>query len=657
MIFIQYLFNVGLKAVHMHYKIEFEFTALIFLLVIVFRFFSKPRFPNKITKMFGIILVCAVADNVLDIIGSYLIEHSAQFPAALNYCVNIIFYSLQLLLPAAVFAYALLIINKKNFCKKYIKLLFLPAAVLELLLLLDPWLHLFFYLNEFMVYTRGPMHISLYLSAGFYMLLTIVYLIINRKDIRKEEYRTFFVLIFFIVVSTVLQYFFPEYLLTGVAISFSLFMMYFTIQNPEDMLDTMTGAFNYSALIKIIKDLMENKKTFQLISIDIQGLRRINSIFGMFVGNQIFVEIFKFLHSLKGKAWIFRKFGTRFVVITYSEQDYKRFISLIEKRFFRPWEVMEMQIMLSAKIRHISDMSEFESAEDVISLLDIAFIEASANNDSPQTAAINVGLLPAERRRIMIETAVKDGLETKKGFTLYFQPIYSVKEKKFTCAEVLLRFEHESLGKISPGEFIPVAEKLGLIFAIDQMVVEKSCIFIKENPHLFVRGLDHININLSAAEFINEELPDKLVNIVRAYNVDPEKIVFEITETVASASHNVLIDCMHKMNGDGFRFALDDFGTGHANIIQVVNLPFYSVKLDRELLDSGFRKNDNMVIFEDTLNMFKRLGLLTVAEGVMTEEQAHYITSLGADYIQGFYYALPMNQKDLTALLHDQQNV
>jgi EAL domain-containing protein (putative c-di-GMP-specific phosphodiesterase class I) len=108
------------------------------------------------------------------------------------------------------------------------------------------------------------------------------------------------------------------------------------------------------------------------------------------------------------------------------------------------------------------------------------------------------------------------------------------------------------------------------------------------------------------------------------------------------------------MNAEGFRFALDDFGTGHANIIQVVNLPFYSVKLDRELLDSGFRKNDSMVIFEDTLNMFKRLGLKTVAEGVMTEEQAVYITSLKADYIQGFYYAMPMPEQDLIALLRDQ---
>jgi EAL domain-containing protein (putative c-di-GMP-specific phosphodiesterase class I) len=486
------------------------------------------------------------------------------------------------------------------------------------------------------------------------MLLTGVFGHIYRKDIRKEEYHTFLAFILIILLATIVQYFFPDYLLTGVAISLSIFMMYFTMQNPEDMLDTMTGAFNYTALLKLIKDSMESKDDFQLIAIDIQGLRRINNIFGMFVGNQIFIEVVKFLHSLKGKAWVFRKFGTRFAVITYCEEDYKRFIAMIEQRFSNPWKIMDMQIMLSAKIRHISDVSEFESAEDIVNLLDIAFVEASTNSDSPQTAAIDVGLLPEERRRIMVESAVKDSLETQAGFTLYFQPIYSVSAKKFTSAEVLLRFKHETMGKISPAEFIPVAEKLGLIFAIDQMVVEKACVFIKKNPQLFNNDFNHININLSAAEFINTELPGKLVDIVKAHGVDPQKIVFEITETVASASHNVLINCMHKMNAEGFRFALDDFGTGHANIIQVVNLPFYSVKLDRELLDSGFRKNDSMVIFEDTLNMFKRLGLKTVAEGVMTEEQAVYITSLKADYIQGFYYAMPMPEQDLIALLRDQ---
>ncbi len=637
----------------MLYMIEFELTALIFLLVIVFRFFSKPRFPDKITTVFSVILLCAVFDIVLDMFGSYIIEHAAQFPAALNEIVNVVFYSMQLIFPAAVLIYALLIINKPDLYKKKMLALFLPAAVFELLLLCNPWLHLYFYLDEFMVYTRGALHVCLYLSAGFYMLLTVIFVHVYRRDIRKEEYHTFLSIILIIVIAVVFQYFFSDYLLTGVAISLSIFMMYFTMQNPEDMLDTMTGAFNYTALMKLIKDSMAGKRAFQLIAIDIQGLRRINNIFGMFVGNQLFIEIVKFLHSLKGKAWVFRKFGTRFAVISYSEEDYARFITAIEQRFASPWKVMEMQIMLSAKIRHMSDMSEFESPEDVINLLDIAFVEASTNSDSPQTSAIDVGLLPEERRRIMVESAIKEGLETQTGFEIYFQPIYSVRAKKFTCAEVLLRFEHEAEGKISPAEFIPVAEKLGLIFAIDQMVVEKTCRFIKKNPQLFAGGLDHVNINLSAAEFINAELPGKLSDIVKAYGVDPAKIVFEITETAASASHNVLIDCMHKMNADGFRFALDDFGTGHANIIQVVNLPFYSVKLDRELL-GGFRESDSMIIFEDTLNMFKRLGLKTVAEGVMTEEQAAYIKSLEADYIQGFYYALPMNQNSLVNLINDQ---
>jgi hypothetical protein len=106
------------KAVCMQYKIDFELTALIFLLVIVFRFFGKPRFPNKITKVFGVILICALADIVLDMFGSYIIDYSAQFPAALNYVVNIVFYSLQIVFPAVVLMYALLIINKPELRKK-----------------------------------------------------------------------------------------------------------------------------------------------------------------------------------------------------------------------------------------------------------------------------------------------------------------------------------------------------------------------------------------------------------------------------------------------------------------------------------------------------------------------------------------------------------
>ena len=244
----------------------------------------------------------------------------------------------------------------------------------------------------------------------------------------------------------------------------------------------------------------------------------------------------------------------------------------------------------------------------------------------------------------LVDNALRKALsEGEKNFTINFQPIYNIQEKKFTSCEVLLRFKDEQLGVVSPDEFIVVAEKTGLIQDIDKMVIRRACQFLYRHPEIESYGFDCIEINLSAADFFTD-ICDDVRSIVTSCGAKPEMLCFEVTETAATKHPENLTRFMTSMARSSYKFALDDFGTGFANLAQVADFPFNIIKLDKTLLNS--EKSAVQVMFDELVRMFSKMNLLTVTEGVETEEQANRVISLESDYIQGFYYSRPLPEDE-----------
>jgi EAL domain-containing protein (putative c-di-GMP-specific phosphodiesterase class I) len=256
---------------------------------------------------------------------------------------------------------------------------------------------------------------------------------------------------------------------------------------------------------------------------------------------------------------------------------------------------------------------------------------------------IDSEILNRAKRFEEVEAALRSALVLKEEFYLNIQPIYNTEAGRFESAEVLLRFNSKEFGMIPPNEFITVAERIGLIFDIDRMVVRKTCRFIQTHPELSEAGVKFLQINLSASEFV-KNIYDEISAIVREYDVDPRSICFEVTETAATSDPEILQEFMDDMISDGYRFALDDFGTGFANLMQTVSYPFELIKIDRDFLLSD--NSRSMTMFDDLLRMFPRMELETITEGVETEEQSKRVTGLGGKYIQGYYYSKPLSEED-----------
>jgi len=632
----------------MNYVIEYELVAFIALVIVSLKYFFSTYFPSTQNRIFGYLLLVTLLTLLFDIITAYTLSYVDSFPFWLNQLLNTLYFSFQTINPPIFLIYILSLLGYLSILKsKRILLIFIPAIInLLLLFIINPFTELFFFIHSIDGYSYGPWFYLLHIVALIYLLISLIFSIRFRDKLSRVQFRTILGFVFSILITMYLQARFPRYLITGVILSFGSIIMYFTLQNPQHMKDVLTGCFNYSALLEYLSELIKSKQRFHLIAVNINDFSRINRIFGLKNGNQILINLCEYISNLEDDIWVFRMKGTRFVIITENDSSYTTLKTMLENRIDSSWDVGLNQIFVSISICSMFELNHYvKTIDDVVNFIETSFIQSEVNGIKKKIISSDEGLYNQIARMMAVESALRKALDTNLGFELNFQPIYSFKERKFKSAETLLRLNDSILGSISPSEFVPIAEKNGLVLQMDLLVVEKVCQFIAHYNPKESLGLDYLSINLSAAEFMNRQMPKQMTELLNQYQIDPNFIVFEITETIATVSYDIVSACMQEYRTRGFRFALDDFGTGYANLSQVVSLPFSIVKIDRGLL-FGSR-----IVLEDLLHMFKRLGLTNIIEGVETIEQSEFIKEMEVDYIQGYLYANPLNESSFIYFL------
>jgi EAL domain-containing protein (putative c-di-GMP-specific phosphodiesterase class I) len=242
-----------------------------------------------------------------------------------------------------------------------------------------------------------------------------------------------------------------------------------------------------------------------------------------------------------------------------------------------------------------------------------------------------------------IDEIINKGIANNK-FEMFYQPIYSVKEKRFTSAEALIRLFDEKYGMISPGLFIPAAEESGAIHQIGDFVLDDVCRFISASD-FNILGLDYIEINLSVAQCVEANLSRKIIGILDKYHVDVKQINLEITETAVAYDTETSGRNIKELVEAGISLSLDDYGTGYSNIKRVTELPIDIVKLDKSLVDE--MDNPMMwVAISNTVNMLQDMGMKILVEGVEEEREFNKFVELGCDYIQGYYFSRPLPEAE-----------
>ena len=249
-----------------------------------------------------------------------------------------------------------------------------------------------------------------------------------------------------------------------------------------------------------------------------------------------------------------------------------------------------------------------------------------------------------QRQQRALEKAIEQD-----SITVFYQPIHDG-NNKIVAFEALARLFDDEIGPVPPDVFVTLAEKNGLILRLGDQIFNKIVKFASSGI-LEKYGVDHISVNLSMAQCMQEDLCERYKVILDKNHVKYDKIIFEITETEATDAMSIVKNLVDDFKAYGFKFSLDDFGSGYANFNYIFQLPFNIVKIDKSLLDVSQKDDKQKLLFRNVVKIIKDLKLECICEGVEREDQVEMLNTLGVTHHQGFFYSKPLCTEDLKIYL------
>ncbi len=535
-------------------------------------------------------------------------------------------------------------------------LLMSPLVVVGVLSVVNFFAPVLFYFDANDHYTRGPGFWVLYVSAVIYAGCGLLFLFRCRKLFEKKLFVPVLALFPMQIAAVVVQMIRPEVPIEMFAQALGMLLIATIIQRPEERLDIVTGLGKYNAYVQDMKRSFVSGKSTDLILVNLKNYRALYELLGYDGTNGMLNGIAEKLTELD------RQMGTH-AEIYYLDEG--RFCIVTDPRFRSKAEETAKAINQALRIgMQISQMDINVTAcvcvvacpEDIA---DFETLNTFGHDFSaePYTGEVLYArdILKRGRYDLMcqMDTIIERAF-VNHNFSVYYQPIYSVNERRFNSAEALLRLKDEQYGFISPELFIPAAEKSGAIHRIGDYVMEEVCRFIA-SAEFQALGLDYVEVNLSVAQCMQRDLTEKILGTLERYHVTPDQINLEITETAASNSQRIMEENIIGLTQAGLKFSLDDFGTGYSNMRRVASLPLTLVKLDKTF--TGTQGNPNMeIVLQNTIRMLKDMKMKIVVEGVETQNMVEQFAQLKCEYIQGYYYSKPIPREEFVAFITRENN-
>lgn len=412
--------------------------------------------------------------------------------------------------------------------------------------------------------------------------------------------------------------------------------------------DQLTGLYSKAFFYQQVKELLLGNpdRQYDIVCSDIENFKLINDVFGVPTGDRMLCEIAKmYQERLRGRGICGRMNSDQFACFmerpgTYTDEMFQDATAQINDR-------MNMRnVVMKWGIYSVGDYMV-----PVSQMCDRALLSArSIKGRYGKYFALYDDTL---RNQLLRSQAITDSMETalaEEQFQIYLQPKYRIKDKALVGAEALVRWIHPEWGFLSPGEFIPLFEKNGFITKMDQYVWDRTCAILRDWN---AQGLAPISVsvNVSRADIYNEDITDILMGIVKKYNVPPQQLHLEITESAYTEDPRLIIDAVSRLREFGFKIEMDDFGSGYSSLNMLNAMPIDILKLDMKFIQSETAKPISQGILQFIVNLARWMNLSVVAEGVETKEQLNRLRDIGCDYVQGYYFAKPMPCSQFETLL------
>ncbi len=526
----------------------------------------------------------------------------------------------------------------------------------EFLVITNPLTHWVYSYNESHVIQRHWGEYLIYLMAAVYYMIAIFRLFFSWEMLSKRR-RSTMTLFLVVAASGILLQFVNKNLKIEVFMeAIGSIGILIALENDDDRKDFSSGFYNSATLNYDVSGWLRSKVRIptSLVIIRIANFDLVSKMAGsdkFDIISDITGSYFKSLMNPGGvynwavyPANMYSPRPDTFVLSLRYEltQQAEQLAQSICSRFDSPWNYKGSQIQISAVVMLVNVLDRISSASELFYLI-----------NCPLPKNISKRFFRGKDldyiiRRQAVESAVSRGLE-ENSFEVYYQPTYNI-DGTLHGAEALLRMHDRELDLVMPDEFIPVAEQIGLIDAVDDFVLDSVCKFIKTGvPQK--SGMDSINVNLSVVQCMRPGFVERVNSIVEGYGVDRRFINFEITESIAANDYGFLSNIIARLKRDGFMFSMDDYGTGYSNVSAVFSLDLDVIKIDKSLLWNAEKDELGMIILENTIRMIRQMKKKILVEGVETQAQIDLLDSLGVDYLQGFYFSKPVPKTDFVELI------
>ena len=517
--------------------------------------------------------------------------------------------------------------------------------ITEFMAVINPLTSWVYYFDENRDFTRSWAEYLIYFAAIVYFSLSIFKLLFTWNALTVKRRLALIYFFIMVIVGVALQFVDINLKTELFAEALALLGVMTTIESEDDRIDVDTGIYNRKALQTDLSSYIVSKGHLQLICIKVTNADLVGRATGSDNPDLLPTVVSAYLRTLVPRYCIYSTSPGTFIitVMDASEKKGLDIASTISNRFEKVWHFGDSELVLGAVIMAASVPERIKSANDALYMADCPI---PAGNDKKVLSGRDLDYL---MRRSAVEEAISRGLE-QNYFEVYYQPTYSLIDRRLHGAEALIRLHDSELGNVFPDEFIPIAEQIGLIEEIDDFVLREVCDFISSGIPMRY-GVESINVNLSVLECMQPDFVEHINTVTEEYGVDKERINFEITESVAASDYELLSSVVAALKADGFRFSMDDYGTGYSNMRAIFLLDFDVVKIDKSILWSAEESELGRIILENSVHMIKQMKREILVEGVETERQIDMLAALSVDYLQGFFFSKPIPKKDFISLI------
>ena len=423
--------------------------------------------------------------------------------------------------------------------------------------------------------------------------------------------------------------------------------------------DSLTGLYNRNYFVLSLGEMVskaeQNNAVVSILFIDVDDFRKVNDGMGILEGDEVVQSIGLSFKKMMDENLIISHFNSDIFCMAIYDPVGRRSVESIVDRIR---EIMRTPIKLvSGKEVTLTvsvGVAEYpESTNNYLELINLAEIVMlkAKNKGKNNVQYYDKPIIDEFIGNIEIEKKMSKALKNQ-NFVMYYQPQYDTNTRELRGVEALVRWCDEDGKLVSPETFIPIAEKNGSILLLGDWIIEECLSDLSKWKEKHNNMNDFLlSINVSSIQFKNKNFVKYLISIIKKYGISPTNVELEITESVFIDNMEEIIHKMKLLKDFGIRFSMDDFGTGFSSLSYLRELPIDTLKIDKSFIDDVVTDGSTRTIAESIIDLSKKLGFDTIAEGVEQEVQYSLLKNIGCENIQGFYLGKPMKFEEIDTLL------